>query len=772
MTIRVKSLAIVLVAWAGLMGISYGASQLILMKSFRSLETEELHRNLGRVVDAINEELCALERSTQDWAEWGDTYAYMKDRNAEFIRKNVNSTPFISLKLNLMLFVDSRGRLDYGKAFDLQRGAEDPLSESVRRYILANPRIIGIGDSRVVARGIVCLPEGPMLLSARPILDNERRGPSRGTLVMARFLDKAGIRAIGARTHLAVDISPLSIAQQKEALHSPPPGMLPPKDRDPIYLEEPQENTISGYTFFKDVNGADALRVRVALLRDIYHSGAASVRYFIITLIGAGVVFSTLILLLLEKLVLSRVAVLGQEVHEIGVSGYLDSQVAETGNDELTTLAASINGMLRALCTAEAHYRSLVEQLPAVMYILSADLTNRVHYMSPQIVSLLGYTAEEFKADPLFWLGKIFPEDRERVLTRLSYCQAENLPFCDEYRMVGRDGEIRWFSDQYEYVRHGLGSDHYVLGLMFDITRLKQCEDSLRLSLAKAEAERAKNEAFIAGLGDPISVQDTDFRILFQNHLSREEMGDHVGEFCFQAYHGLNAVCDGCLMVEAVHDGKVHQGEYEVDRGYGKRSLEVTVSPVKDSAGNIIAAIELTRDISERKEADGKLLYMSTHDLLTGLYNRAFFDEELTKLSRGRQYPVSIIVADLDGLKAVNDTLGHATGDRLIQMAAQVLSEAFRAEDVVSRIGGDEFAVLLPDTDDLAAQVAVERIRHCQNQMNESGRGLNISMSLGVATAKTKKELVSALKLSDERMYRDKYAKSCRRMDNGCPASV
>lgn len=120
---------------------------------------------------------------------------------------------------------------------------------------------------------------------------------------------------------------------------------------------------------------------------------------------------------------------------------------------------------------------------------------------------------------------------------------------------------------------------------------------------------------------------------------------------------------------------------------------DVTLTVTED--GDIISIV---RDITRRKAAEEKLRFSSNHDALTGLYNRAYFDEELGRINLGRKFPAIIMVADVDRLKEFNDRFGHAIGDELIRRAAAVLKEAFRFEDIVARIGGDEFCALLPET--------------------------------------------------------------------------
>ncbi|MEN3190732.1 MAG: HD domain-containing phosphohydrolase, partial [Atribacterota bacterium] len=159
----------------------------------------------------------------------------------------------------------------------------------------------------------------------------------------------------------------------------------------------------------------------------------------------------------------------------------------------------------------------------------------------------------------------------------------------------------------------------------------------------------------------------------------------------------------------------------------------------------------------ERKRTEEKIKYLSFHDALTGLYNRAYFEEELKRLNNPRYYPLSLISIDVNGLKVINDTFGHNEGDKLLQHFAQLLTSVSRKGDIFARIGGDEFAILLPSTTSEEARSFCERIKRACEKDKIRPIYLRPNISLGYATQEGKyRDIETILKEADNRMYQNK----------------
>ncbi len=184
------------------------------------------------------------------------------------------------------------------------------------------------------------------------------------------------------------------------------------------------------------------------------------------------------------------------------------------------------------------------------------------------------------------------------------------------------------------------------------------------------------------------------------------------------------------------------------------RRMRVSSRPLI-SDGQPLGLTGIMSDITARKWLEGQIQYLGFHDKLTGLYNRAYFEEELNRLNTSRQLPISVVVADANCLKLVNDAFGHEEGDKVLTQIALIFRESCRKEDVVARVGGDEFAILLPRTSAKVTAKIVQRIKCFCSQKSIGWVQLSVALGVG-AKEKPSQDIQAVLREAEERMYRNK----------------
>lgn len=204
MTLRSKILLLIAITFGSLMVLIYAVSSFGLQRSLSILEEEGAEQDVKRINDVLLNELDYLDASVSDWAIWDDTYNFMLDANHEYIKTNIVDSTFVSLKLNLLLFIDSSGKVVVSRAFDLNDNNQIPVPPGVEEHISIDSLLARHADIESNVMGIIQLNEGPMLVASRPILNGERQGPIRGTLVMGRYLDSDKIQQIAKIAHVSL----------------------------------------------------------------------------------------------------------------------------------------------------------------------------------------------------------------------------------------------------------------------------------------------------------------------------------------------------------------------------------------------------------------------------------------------------------------------------------------------------------------------------------------------------------------------------------------
>jgi len=196
-----------------------------------------------------------------------------------------------------------------------------------------------------------------------------------------------------------------------------------------------------------------------------------------------------------------------------------------------------------------------------------------------------------------------------------------------------------------------------------------------------------------------------------------------------------------------------------ISRTGEERPIEDTASPIRDKNNEIVGVVVIFRDFSEKKEKRKLMENLSYSDHLTGLYNRRYLEKALIRIDTSENLPISLVYADIDGLKMINDTFGHTYGDKLIQEVADGLKEEYRENDIIARTGGDEFIMILPKTDLETADYLLKKIKDKIDQ--KKIMNIDISVSFGVSTKyKIEQDFEKLLKEAEDLMYQRKSLES------------
>lgn len=207
-----------------------------------------------------------------------------------------------------------------------------------------------------------------------------------------------------------------------------------------------------------------------------------------------------------------------------------------------------------------------------------------------------------------------------------------------------------------------------------------------------------------------------------------------------------------------INKNKIEIFEYQLEINGQEKFFEARIVAV-DVDGNDEEEILVTsRNITDRKKAEARISYLSFHDQMTGLYNWRYFENEIELMNESRRIPISIIMGDLDGLKYINDNYGHKMGDRYIKKAAEAFKSATRAEDVVTRVGGDEIAVILPETGAEIVNKICKRIKNECDRIDQQGElPRRLGISLGCSTREREAQDLNIIyRQADQKMYKNK----------------
>jgi len=407
----------------------------------------------------------------------------------------------------------------------------------------------------------------------------------------------------------------------------------------------------------------------------------------------------------------------------------------------------------------EEQFRLLFKNASEAILVIQ---DNRVQLANAAAETYAGYSAEEMAGRP--FLEFIHHEDRERVAVYY-YKRLNGILDADsktEFRICRKTGDPIWV--QCSGVQIQWKGRQAVQYFMIDIDERKKVEEEIHSS-------EEKYRLITEFVSDMIWVFNySNYRMSYFSPTVQTVTGYTPEEAAALSIDTLVSPASLSRLMGKVNelagtflenpgDSSSFLLELQMRRKEGELVWTETSCRLRENASHEIEVIGVSRNIEERKRAEQQILYLSYHDQLTGLYNRRYYDDQLRYVDEHGLFPITLVLFDVNGLKLTNDVFGHQAGDRLLVRVAEGLKAACRARDVAARIGGDEFVLLLPQTNAKTAEKIIRRVRQeIYGQMEDS---VILSVSFGWSTKEGNEKSINALFLEAEnRMYLRKLTES------------
>lgn len=487
MKLRKKILAVISIAIASLIVILYTTILMILFYDFQDLEAYYVRLDVARGLNQLDEQLSNLSSIAKEdrvlllsknFANQNKLESNPNLPIEKFINFNSVKNFFINQKLNLILRVNSQGKILFSQGFDLNKQTEILIPESFKKHLLPVQNIQQ--ESSLPKIGIILLPEAPVLIAATSI-PNEKDSLSNDTLIVGRYLDNTMISRLAQSTKLSLTISrwgdnSLQTNQQLKLKTSE------------IVVQALNSNKIAGYTIIKDIYSQPALILQVKIDRIIYKYGQSLWGYFLLSWVIIGFIFCVLTITFIEKLVVFRVLKFKKIVNKIVSSKDFSSRISIPGNDELSSLAETMNKILESLENYQSDLQD-TEQSYQLMtenstYIVSCHSRNGIFLdVSPTCSNLLGYS-------PLELVGNhpqnFFAPEDTKAIAKAYYAILKNpVTLTLAYRVLCQNGRYIWLETTVRTIRNPeTGQVQEIIAVSRDISERKHREEELQESEA------------------------------------------------------------------------------------------------------------------------------------------------------------------------------------------------------------------------------------------------------------------------------------------------
>lgn len=428
--------------------------------------------------------------------------------------------------------------------------------------------------------------------------------------------------------------------------------------------------------------------------------------------------------------------------------GYITKPFNERELRVTVEIAFYKHGMEEALRESQLRYRTLFEGANDAIYLIDPR-SQRILDCNPKAAKITGYNVTQLKN---MKMAQLHPEEEQDIVSKIFTKTAKLgvLSGISGINQLTKEGKLVPVEINTAEIK--MSNKRYDMAIVRDITDRKRAEDTLM-------QERNRLIGILDSMQDGVYISNKDYDIEYINPILKKEYGPVKGRKCYEYFHGRKDGCPACNNKDVFAGKTIH---WEWFSPKNERTYDVIDTPFENPDGTV-SKLEILRDITARKRMEERLKSAAVTDDLTGLLNRRGFytlTEQQCRLADRTGRLMSLLYIDLDGMKMINDQLGHQAGDQALIDVAEILKKTFRRADIIARMGGDEFAVLLAElaTPDVES-IIVDHVKNNLKMHNKhSGRSYNLSFSMGITHYDPGKpcSISSLLTRADALMYEDK----------------
>ena len=627
MKLRTKLILFSIISALTLVIVFYYSASFLLMRNIYITEDMDVRSKLSFIQDILTIEISDFNNKASDWSNWDDTYQFIRDRNTNFIKSNCNDESLNSINVDLMVFLDENHQVVYQKILHSDIAFQEViLNELKTRWLLPGSPLFSNDTSLIIKGGIVPFNEKRYILIARPILNSNGKGPSRGTLIWGREIDNSVEKRLMAFSQLELKLYAIPFVIKDKAEED--------AVKDGVHIEQINRARIIGYKRINDLTGKPSMFLKVNIPRTIYQQGVFSVNLAIFAMLLVTTVILLVVMVMTRRIILTRLDQLGKDIHIISDKGDFSGRVRLTGVDEFGVLGDSINKMMENLQQAQAgilesenRYRAVVEQSSDAI-VLVDPVTLKFIDVNDSFENLSGYNREES-------LG----------LTITEFVK-ESFAFIEErFKYIREKGHVNIGERKY-YRKNGLAVDVEVNGytivykgktvvcfMVRDITERIRANESLR------ESEET-SRAMINAMNDRAMLLDFAGTIKALNEKAASMIGRKAPELIGLSIYDMVPMELGRKFRGRILRVVQTRDPYRFEEERDERIYDVIIYPISDIKGTVSRVAYYERDITEIRMAAEELkrvhlIYQQAIENAQGIPYRFLYKDQVYEFLGG-----------------------------------------------------------------------------------------------------------------------------------------